>query len=79
MKAANTDLMLSATEGLIASTTGPVYSGIFLCLWDTDMFGLSGGFGFTGILDKDGVVEVLGGSFTSFKLSRETSIDVVDI
>ena len=26
MKAAKTDLMLSATEGLIASMTGPVYS-----------------------------------------------------
>jgi hypothetical protein len=43
------------------------------------MFGLSGGLGFTVAIQGGGVAVRRGGSITSFRLSLDISIDVVDI
>lgn len=43
------------------------------------MLGLSGGFGLTVAILGGGAEVIIGGSNTSFRLSLEISIDVVDI
>ena len=91
IKAANTDRILSATDGLIASTTGPMYSGVTGGCRDAlgvtggllTIAGLSGGRGLAGVAGLTGTTFGAGiAAFTagsSFKLSRETSIDVVEM
>ena len=81
MKAANTARILSATEGLMASTTGPEGARSELRGWDLCWLtagGRSGTLGLTATTGGGSEVNI-GGSGTSFKLSLDISIDVVDI
>ena len=81
MKAANTARMLSATEGLMASTTGPEGPRSELLRWDLEWLmegGRSGTFGLTATTGGGSEVN-MGGSGTSLRLSLEISIEVVDI
>ena len=89
MKAANTALMDSATLGLMASTTGP-WGGRLgsLAEAEEDIAGLCWGLEGDGVITAGlgltattgGGTEVsMGGSETSLRLSREISMEAVDM